>query len=217
MNYLETKKQKILASTPDYGLPKGYMAVDYLESTSEKQWFDTGIKAASDLTVEGEWYVDRSTIADDYVIFYQGENSINLYSFGLLSYNTRSSHNWCWTIGSGRETFQNPADHALKFHSKTTNKQCIINGVVEKTYSSNKFTSRRDIFIFGTSSSTRIKPNKGDDGTKRIYWMKIWKNRNLVRDYQPCLDSSRVACLYDRVSKETFYNKGSEAFTYGLL
>ena len=217
MNYLETKKQKILASTPDYGLPKGYMAVDYLESTSEKQWFDTGIKASSTLTVEGEWYVDRSTIADDYVILYQGENSINLYSFGLLSYNTRSSHNWCWTIGSGRETFQNPADHALKFHSKTTNKQCIINGVVEKTYSSNKFTSRRDIFIFGTSSSTRIKPNKGDDGTKRIYWMKIWENRNLVRDYQPCLDSSRVACLYDRVSKETFYNKGSEAFTYGLL
>lgn len=217
MNYLETKKQKILASTPDYGLPKGYMAVDYLESTSEKQWFDTGIKAASDLTVEGEWYVDRSTIADDYVIFYQGETSINVHSFGLLAYNTQSRNNWCWTIGSGRETFQNPVDHALKFHSKTTNKQCIINGVVEKTYSSNKFTSRRDIFIFGTSSSTRIKPNKGDDGIKRIYWMKIWENRNLVRDYQPCLDSSRVACLYDRVSKKTFYNKGSEAFTYGLL
>ena len=217
MNYLETKKQKILASTPDYGLPKGYMAVEYLESTSEKQWFDTGIKAASDLTVEGEWYIDRSTIADDYVIFYQGETSINVYSFGLLAYNTQSSNHWCWTIGSGRETFQNPADHALKFHSKTTNKQCIINGVVEKTYSSNNFTSRRDIFIFGTSSSTRIKPNKGDDGTKRIYWMKIWDGQTLVRDFQPCLDASSTPCLYDRVSKQTFYNKGSLTLGYKLL
>lgn len=53
----------------DYGLPKNYRAVEYLESTSEKQWFDTGIKASSTLTVEGEWYIDRSTIADDYVIF----------------------------------------------------------------------------------------------------------------------------------------------------
>ena len=211
------ERRKAMMGEIDYGLPKNYMAVEYLESTSEKQWFDTGIKASSTLTVEGEWYVDRSTIADDYVIFYQGETSIGVYSFGLLSYNTQSSHNWCWTIGSGREDFQNPTNHALRFHSKTTNKQCIINGVVEKTYSSNKFTSRRDIFIFGTSSSTRVKPNKGDDGTKRIYWMKIWDGQTLVRDFQPCLDASSTPCLYDRVSKQTFYNKGSLKLGYKLL
>lgn len=211
------ERRKAMMGEIDYGLPKNYMAVEYLESTSEKQWFDTGIKASSTLTVEGEWYVDRSTIADDYVIFYQGETSIGVYSFGLLSYNMQSSHNWCWTIGSEREDFQNPTNHALRFHSKTTNKQCIINGVVEKTYSSNKFTSRRDIFIFGTSSSTRIKPNKGDDGIKRIYWMKIWDGQTLVRDFQPCLDASSTPCLYDRVSKQTFYNKGSLKLGYKLL
>lgn len=211
------ERRKAMMGEIDYGLPKNYMAVEYLESTSEKQWFDTGIKASSTLTVEGEWYIDRSTIADDYVIFYQGETSIGVYSFGLLSYNTQSSHNWCWTIGSGRENFQNPTNHTLRFHSKTTNNQCIINGVVEKTYSSNKFTSRRDIFIFGTSSSTRVKPNKGDDGTKRIYWMKIWDGQTLVRDFQPCLDASSTPCLYDRVSKQTFYNKGSLNLGYKLL
>lgn len=216
MNRLEEKRKAMMGEI-DYGLPKNYMAVEYLESTSEKQWFDTGIKAASSLTVEGEWYVDRSTITDDYVIFYQGENSINIYSFGLLVYNTRSSNNWCWTIGSGREPFQNPPDHTLKFHSKTTNKQCIINGVIEKTYSSNNFTSHRDIFIFGTSSGTRIKAQKGDDGTKRIYWMKIWDGQILVRDFQPCLDASSTPCLYDRVSKQTFYNKGSLNLGYKLL
>lgn len=211
------ERRKAMMGEIDYGLPKNYMAVEYLESTSEKQWFDSGIKASSTLTVEGEWYIDRSTIADDYVILYQGETSIGVYSFGLLSYNTQSSHNWCWTIGSGRENFQNPTNHALRFHSKTTNKQCIINGVVEKTYSSNKFTSPRDIFIFGTSSSTRVKPNKGDDGTKRIYWMKIWDGQTLVRDFQPCLDASSTPCLYDRVSKQTFYNKGSLKLGYKLL
>ena len=211
------ERRKAMMGEIDYGLPKNYMAVEYLESTSEKQWFDTGIKASSTLTVEGEWYVDRSTIADDYVIFYQGETSIGVYSFGLLSYNTQSSHNWCWTIGSERENFQNPTNHALRFHSKTTNKQCIINGVIEKTYSSNEFTSRRDIFILGTSSSTRVKHNKGDDGTKRIYWMKIWDGQTLVRDFQPCLDASSTPCLYDRVSKQTFYNKGSLKLGYKLL
>lgn len=216
MRYFEEKKKAIMGEI-DYGLPKNYMAVEYLESTSEKQWFDTGIKAASDLTVEGEWYVDRSTITDDYVIFYQGEDSINVSSFGLLTYNTSSSNNWCWTIAAWRGAFQNPTDHALKFHSKTTNKQCIINGVIEKTHSSISFTSRRNIFIFGTSSSTRIKPDKGDDGIKRIYWMKIWDGQTLVRDFQPCLDASSTPCLYDRVSKQTFYNKGSLKLGYKLL
>lgn len=216
MRYFEEKKKAIMGEI-DYGLPKNYRAVEYLESTSEKQWFDTGIKASSNLTVEGEWYVDRSSITDDYVIFYQGETSINVYSFGLFSYNAQSRNNWCWTIGSVREAFQNPTDHALRFHSKTTNKQCIINGVIEKTYSSNKFTSRRDVFIFGTSSSTRLKADKGDNGTKRIYWMKIWDGQTLVRDFQPCLDASSTPCLYDRVSKQTFYNKGSLKLGYKLL
>ena len=52
MRYFEEKKKAIMGEI-DYGLPKNYRAVEYLESTSEKQWFDTGIKAASDLTVEG--------------------------------------------------------------------------------------------------------------------------------------------------------------------
>lgn len=214
MNYLETKKQKILASTPDYGLPKGYMAVDYLESTSEKQWFDSGIKASNKVNIQGEFYVDRTTIADNYVCVWGGENSINNKSTSLLR---NKDGSWTFCSGLHRSDFDQPSNERLRFTVSTTVRDCIINGVTRKTVSSTSFTANRNIFIFGTSSSTRLKSNKGDDGTKRIYWMKIWENGNLVRDYQPCLDSSRVACLYDRVSKKTFYNEGSEAFTYGLL
>ena len=98
-----------------------------------------------------------------------------------------------------------------------TPQKCIINGVTRSTHDPNNFTSNRNIFLFGTSSSTRIRADKGDDGQKRIYWLKIWDGQTLVRDFQPCLDSSRRPCLYDRVSAQNFYNKGSLEFDYKLL
>lgn len=213
MNCLE-EKRKALMGEIDYGLPKGYMAVAYLESTSMKQWFDSGIKASNKVNIQGEFYVDRTTISDTYVILWGGENSINNKSTSLLR---NKDGSWTFCSGLYRSNFDQPSDEKLHFTVSTTVTKCIINGVTRDTVNSTSFTSTKNIFIFGTSSTTRIRPDKGDDGLKRIYWMKMWENGNLVRDFQPCLDASSTPCLYDRVSKQTFYNKGSLNLGYKLL
>ena len=46
----------------------------------------------------------------------------------------------------------------------------------------------------------------------RIYWLQIYQDGQLVRDYKPCLKNG-VAALYDEVSKKIFYPEG-EALAY---
>jgi hypothetical protein len=50
----------------------------------------------------------------------------------------------------------------------------------------------------------------------RLYSFKIWDNGELVRDFIPVLDLNDVACLYDKVSGELFYNQGTEDFKYAI-
>lgn len=50
----------------------------------------------------------------------------------------------------------------------------------------------------------------------RIYYCKIYVDDVLVRDYIPVLDANSVPCMYDKVSKQYFYNGYSgNTFLYG--
>lgn len=213
MNYLEEKRKTIINEL-DYRLPKGYTPVEYIESTSHKQWFDSGIKGSYKTRLLGEWWFDANTIGNEYIWLFQGENAIVRYSLGL---GRLKGDSWEFSSGSAKNNFTEPAEAKCRFVADVTPQKCIINGVTRSTHDPNNFTSNRNIFLFGTSSSTRIRADKGDDGQKRIYWLKIWDGQTLVRDFQPCLDSSRRPCLYDRVSAQNFYNKGSLEFDYKLL
>ena len=54
-----------------------------------------------------------------------------------------------------------------------------------------------------------------DSGGVRLYRCKFWQGGTLVRDFQPVLDENGVACLYDAVTDELFYNAGSGSFVAG--
>jgi hypothetical protein len=48
-----------------------------------------------------------------------------------------------------------------------------------------------------------------------LHYCKLWDNGNLVRDFIPILDWDDNPCMYDKVSGELFYNKGTGDFSYG--
>lgn len=48
----------------------------------------------------------------------------------------------------------------------------------------------------------------------RIKWCKISHGSEIVRDFIPVLDWNDVPCMYDKVSKQRFYNKGTGSFNY---
>ena len=49
----------------------------------------------------------------------------------------------------------------------------------------------------------------------KLYYFKIFDNNTLVRDYIPVLDKNKRPCLFDKVSKNCFYNQGDGEFLYG--
>ena len=72
-------------------------------------------------------------------------------------------------------------------------------------------TSRNTMLLFAQQS-----PQWGFDSgaNSRIYYFQMWDNDVLVRDFIPVLDPTNVPCMYDKVTKTYFYNKGSGIFTY---
>lgn len=48
----------------------------------------------------------------------------------------------------------------------------------------------------------------------KIFYFKVWdSNGNLVREMYPAIDGNGVACMYDYVTEQFFYNQGTGAFT----
>ena len=49
----------------------------------------------------------------------------------------------------------------------------------------------------------------------RIYDFKIYMDNELIMHLKPCVDTSKVPCMYDEVSKQYFYNQGTGTFIVG--
>ena len=48
-----------------------------------------------------------------------------------------------------------------------------------------------------------------------VYSFKIYEGTTLIKDYVPVVNINNRPCLFDKVSKECFYNSGSGEFLYG--
>lgn len=49
----------------------------------------------------------------------------------------------------------------------------------------------------------------------RIYYLKLYDEGELARDFIPILDGDNKPCLYDKVEKKYYYNQGTGEFLYG--
>lgn len=49
----------------------------------------------------------------------------------------------------------------------------------------------------------------------KLYYCKIWERNTLIRDFIPFCDDNKVACLYDKVTEQFFYNSGTGSFIAG--
>lgn len=63
-------------------------------------------------------------------------------------------------------------------------------------------------YVFNSHGETNL------SAYMRLYYLKIWENGILVREYIPVLDKNKVPCLYEKIEKKYYYNIGSGTFTY---
>ena len=81
--------------------------------------------------------------------------------------------------------------------------------VFSKTFSVSDFNSTVTMALF------RSKGVSGAYFQGKIYSCKHYNGDELIQDLVPCLNADGVPCMFDLVSRKSFYNKGNGSFTWG--
>ena len=101
------------------------------------------------------------------------------------------------------------------------NKKVTVSGILSSNNSqtyyvdsvstglSRAFGTGVHLLLFDSTSSNTF-PAHG-----RLYSFKAYRNNNIIMDLIPVLDYGNVPCMYDRVSKQFFYNQGTGQFIAG--
>lgn len=194
------------------GLPSSYTAVNYLQSTGS-QWIEMGVapnqntKAVlkikiNDLTATGASLIgSRTNInSDDQFTTYLDDYGGARFLFRMDGQPKTTS----WTGLTTNKIY-------IVTLSGTEMKAELEDGtaVFSKTFSVPDFTSTLTMALF------RSKGVSGAYFQGRIYSCKHYSGDKLIQDFQPCLDTNGVPCMFDFVSRKSFYNKGTGSFIWG--
>ena len=182
------------------GLPEGYTAVDYLQS-SGTQYIDTGRK----LTQDSDIIIDFKLIN-------------NNKSVGILGARESAAKNNLAMFRDG-DLFVGDFSEYPKYRFKTNssfnrtkirmNKTgVLVNGVLNTSWSGvANFETPTNGLIFDVGNNNWT----GNKAVMQLYSYTDGNTQKLV----PCLDTEGVPCMYDLVSQKPFYNAGTGSFTWG--
>ena len=192
------------------GLPEGYTAVDYLKSSGE-QWINTEITPSQDTKAIIKFRADKwgnesliggraNSNSNDQFTTYFDSGSIGRFLFRMDGMSSSITYN-----GFKINTIY------IAELSGTKMEFMLEDGTIP-------FTSEVTISDFSSTVPMLLFKAQNVGGTGligKVYSCKIYHQDSLVRDFQPCLDTEGVPCMFDLVSQKPFYNKGTGSFTWG--
>lgn len=186
----------------------GYIEVEYLESNG-LQYIDTGLPTRNNMRIDVNYYINDFDAERNYVFGVYGANNAyrmqwsqsnssfagygNLYNSNIQSDNSNKLNRL--VVDKGKfylnDTMIYDASNASQIYSANNNASIYLFAVNENGSTISRFSSIR------------------------IYYMKIYEENNLLRDYVPVIDLYGKACLFDKVEKKCYYNQGTGEFLYG--
>ena len=187
------------------GLPSGYTAVDYLQSTGT-QYIDTGYKYGidSDIEVKLGTYANGALFGaqDSDDIKYKFAVVISGYTFWVAR-NSSSANINVYGMQSPI-TLRNTGELFKATDSVGIEKSLTLD---DAGYVGPELT----IYLFArhtTAGATNMSKSQ-------IYYCRFYENGELICDMRPCLDTDGVPCMYDLIRRQTLYNQGTGSFTWG--
>ena len=194
------------------GLPSSYTAVDYLQSTGT-QWIEMGVtpnqntKAVLKIKINVFTSKGASLIGSRTNINSDDQFTTYLDDYGGTRFLFRMDGQPKTTSWTGLTTNK----IYIVTLSGTEIKAELEDGtaVFSKTFSVPDFTSTLTMALF------RSKGVSGDYFRGRIYSCKHYSGDELIQDFQPCLDTNGMPCMFDFVSRKPFYNVGTGSFAWG--
>ena len=182
--------------------------IAYLQSTGT-QWIDTGISGYPiGLSVEPkveftEFGVERAIcgLYGSCGTFELGNNSNgSLFLFNAAGYGT----------GTGNLHLNLNTVYNITGSMTDSNISLIVNGTNYNSGNAPTAMNSSNLVLFNHCIYDGDYPAK-----LKMYYFKIYRDGTLVRDFVPAKDDNGVTCMYDKISNQYFYNRGSGDFIPG--
>ena len=179
-----------------------YTPIEYIESTGT-QYINTGYKPNQNVGIE-----------IDFTMLSMSGNYVSPFGAGSANTNRFSANNYSGFTGG--EFYTGSTGHAAYMEANVreqiTYKNKVFSDSKGHTYTTtNTFTCTESLALFGCGTSTGAQWLS----QTRIYSCKLYDGDTLIRDFIPVLDENNKACLYEKLSHEFYYNKGTGEFTAG--
>ena len=203
------------------GLPPTYTRVNYLKSTGT-QYIDTGIITDGTYTISARMalfkgnsdvFGRRSNKGEEDNVLPYGNSVLNVYDNTL---------NYVVVNYVGRARNRNPFD-ITQPHDYVVTEGSIpfeLNGITQSMAYLNAWAINPanldgiSYYLFWSNSSQNTTRLQKTSASVYNFCMQNGEGK-VVLDFVPCLDDTGRPCMFDRVSRKSFYNNGTGEFLYG--
>ena len=188
------------------GLPNGYTAVNYLQS-SGSQYIDTGRK----LTQDSDITIDFSIVGEinkSAGIFGSRESASKNNLTLLREFRSVESSFFAGDFSEFQKHRFTAASSLERTKIRMNKAGAWVNDILIKSWS--------DVANFETPTNGLIFDigNNNWTGNKAVMQLYGYTNGD-AQQLVPCLDANGVPCLYDLIGRTTLYNQGTGSFTWG--
>ena len=191
----------------------------------------TGYQRCKFLKKSGTAYIDTGIIPDksmDYDVVFDVEST---YQGSLYVFGSDSSYREGFNLGTDFTTKLglrvcrfSTSDYYSTFIKLNSGVQYSVQicenhlAVNSKVFSvgSGSYVCTYSLILFGTNRNGKAMVNGTYCKNLRIYSFTISKDGKKIMNLIPALDRNGTPCMYDTVSKQTFYNAGQGSFLYEL-
>ena len=184
---------------------KFYAPRNYLASTGT-QYINTGFYANNNTRIELKVMPIGISSGEDWQCIFSSKTSYLVNEY-VVQINKENS-NWYSAFGTNKNQFSSATDNTQYTIDKNKN-VTTINSVTD-TLTDETFSATQPGYIFADNESGATHFFTG-----RLYYLKIYDNGTLVRDFIPAVDGNNVAGLYDKVGDIFYYNQGTGSFSVG--
>lgn len=190
------------------GLPSGYLAAEFLESTGS-QYIDTGYKPNSEFGVYFD--VQEVTTPSGYVWYCGAQvsgSALWLDSQERLAIrNGRGGYGAFWLEETKSE--KNRVQAVANLYND------LLYGKVGEAETGSAVPTQ-DLSFTLFRSHYKTAGNFDATAPLRMFAFKLTTGTELMIDFVPYVDANGVPCMFNKVSKQPFYNSGSGAFIVGM-
>lgn len=187
---------------------KWFQEMTYIEA-SGGQYINTGYYANNNTRIETKVMPINISQGEAWQCVFSSKTSYLVNEFVVQVNN--NNQKWYSAFGNVTDSgFLSVADNTIYTIDKNKN-VTTINGTTS-TLTDNSFEATQPGYIFADNENGATHFFRG-----RIYYLKIYDNGVLVKDFVPAIDGNGIACFYEKIDKILYYNQGTGSFTAEII